>query len=208
MSKPKPCTCGQIHERDGRPTCTGHVTTDRAGYVPGKNRPKLDKPRPCMQFRPNDDPSPTWKCHAHGGASPNAKAGAAQRKAEAKARLALGAAGETVTDPIGKLCAIAGRAVALMEALGERVSLLGEDTPSDEARAEIAVYGRVIKDAAAVVESIIRMGIAERFAKQNAEAVAAYVACLDSIVTDLGHNPRDPEVAGVIARRLELVSNL
>lgn len=119
----------------------------------------------------------------------------------------LGDAGETVTDPIGKLCSIAGRAVAFMEGMADRVDEL--DTAADrvEARADIALYGQSIERAARVVESIIRMGIAERFAKQNAEAVAAYVACLDAIVTDLGHNPRDPHVAGVIAKRLELVAS-
>lgn len=213
-----PCAeCGQRHVRMVRvwnhgtremPTCGGHVFTDRSTYVKGQNRKKLDKPRPCGSQRPIES-DPDWKCHVHGGSAGQVKAkrerDAAEQKATAAVLRRLGDSGETVTDPIAKLCSIAGRAVAFMEALGARVDDLAE-ADRDNARAEIALYGRAIKDAAGVVESIIRMGIAERLAKAEEQQTAAIIAFIDGVLTDLGHNPRDPEVAGVITRRLELVS--
>ncbi|HEX4432800.1 MAG TPA: hypothetical protein VHZ96_26240 [Frankiaceae bacterium] len=198
--------CGQRHELRGKPTCSGHVTTDRDSYVPGQDRKPLDKPRPCRRW-PNNGQT---KCGMHGGSSPQAKAAGEQREAEAKARAAivrkLGDAGEQVSDPIGKLCAIAGRAVAFMEALAGEIDKL-ERVDADGARALITLYGRAIKDAASIVESIIRMGIAERLAKAEEQQTAVIVAFIDGVLADLGHNPRDPEVAGVVTRRLELVAS-
>lgn len=202
MSVPCP-TCHQPHVTStGKPSCAGHVTTDRDSYVKGQDRKRLDAPRPCKRAANRGLPT----CQMHGSGNPNAAAAGQQRETERKARRLLGDSGETVTDPIAKLCAIAGRAVAFMEALGKRVDQLGEEADADQVRAEIAVYGRSIKDAAGVVESIIRMGIAERLAKAEAEQTSAIVAFIDAVLTDLGHNPRDPEVAGAVARRLELVS--
>lgn len=184
-------TCGKPHvTRFGGPACTGHANVkDDDGRIVGK--------RPCAKppMKGQD------KCGTHGGSSRQAKAKAAQRVAERKARALLGDAGEPVTDPIGKLCAIAGRAVALMEALAARVDEL--DATSAVDRVDIVVYGRAIKDAAQVVESIIRMGIAERLAKQDGERTAAWVAFIDGVLVELGHNPRDPQVAGVVLRMLE-----
>lgn len=168
--------------------------------------------RPCRAHRRNGEPcrknamTGLDVCGSHGGRAPHVKAAGKRRETERRARAMLGDAGEPVTDPIGKLCAIAGRAVAFMEALAARVDQLDDAADAEQVRAEIAVYGRSIKDAAGVVESIIRMGIAERLAKAEEEQTAAIVAFIDGVLTDLGHNPRDPEVAGAVARRLELVS--
>jgi hypothetical protein len=194
-------TCGKRHlTAHNGPACTGHVTTDRATYVKGQDRKPLPEPRACAQ-----PPMVGLEvCRFHGGANPAAIEAGRQRVAEADARTyverKLGAAGSPVTDPIATLCGLAGRAVAFMEALGSKVDA------GDPQLAEIVVYGRSIKDAAGVVEAIIRMGIAERLAKVEEEQTAAIVKFIDGVLTDLGHNPRAPEVAGVVARRLELVS--
>lgn len=196
-------TCTVVHlTGSGRNACVGHVTTDRDSYVKGQPRKLLDQPRACRR----DPVRGLSVCPTHGGKAQQAEAAGQQRTAEAKARAAvekrLGAAGESVTDPIATLCAIAGRAVEFMEGMSAEID---RDGASDRL-AEIRVYAQSIKDAGQVVESIVRLGIAERFAKDNAERTAAVVAFFDAVLTDLGHNPRDPEVAGVIARRLELVS--
>lgn len=187
--------CKKAHvTRWGGPACTGHISSGER------------KGQPCRKA-PIDGAT---VCRSHGGASPQAKAAAAQRKAEAKARLKLGDAGEAVTDPIGKLMGIAGRAVAFMEQLGARVDQLTFATGDDraEARADIVVYGRSIKDAGSLVESIIRMGIAERLAKAESDKAAAWIEFIDGVLADLGHNPRDPEVSGAVVRRLELVQGV
>jgi hypothetical protein len=201
------CTVVHLTGRGGN-ACVGHVHFDRATYVKGQPRTPLDQPRACL------NPPMTGQdvCHVHGGLKASARAAGQQRAAVAKARAAvekLGAPGTPVTDPIGTLCAIAGRAVELMNQFGARVAQLALPTDglhAESARAEIAVYQRAITEAAKVVESIIRMGIAERLAKADAEQTGAIVAFIDAVLTDLGHNPRQPEVAGIVARRLELVS--
>lgn len=215
-------TCGQRHVREGRvpsgdrrelPTCGGHVTTDRASYVKGQDRKKLDQPRPCGRWRPKDA-GPDWKCTMHGAGAPQVKAAAQRNAAEAKAEAAiiakLGDSGQPITDPIATLCSIAGRAVKFMELIGDQVDTLTQlriaGEKANEIRAEIALYERSMGRAATVVESLIRMGIAERLAKVEEEQTAAIVKFIDGVLTDLGHNPRAPEVAGVVARRLELVS--
>jgi hypothetical protein len=192
--------CGTPHVRNGKITCRGHVWTDRSTYVKGQPRARLPHPKPCMKFPGHG----LHTCGMHGSANDVAVEAGKQRDAEAKAEAAvirkLGESGTPVVDPIGKLCAIAGRAVEFMEALGTHVDA------GDAGLAEIVVYGRSIKDAAGVVESIIRMGIAERLAKQDADLTSAVVAFLDTVLRDLGHNPRDPEVAGVVARHLQLIA--
>lgn len=202
-------TCGVVHLATvGGNACVGHVHYDRETYVKGQDRTPLDQPRACRRSPAKGQDV----CPKHGGAKPSAKVAGEQRDAEEKARAAvekLGAAGTPVTDPIGTLCAIAGRAVELMNQFGARVAdlaLPADGLHAETARAEIALYQRAISEAAKVVESIIRMGIAERLAKADAEQTGAIVAFIDAVLTDLGHNPRQPEVAGVVARRLELVS--
>lgn len=179
-------------DRDHVRGCKGHR---------GKNH-ATDPGGPCGKYPMHGQDV----CGSHGGKAPQNRAAGQRRYVEAKARAKLGDAGEPVIDPIGKLCAIAGRAVAFMEALSARVAKLETSAEPDEVRAELAVYGRSIKDAAGVVESIIRMGIAERLAKVDEQQTAAIIAFIDGVLADLGHNPRAPEVAGVVAARLELVS--
>lgn len=150
----------------------------------------------------------------HGGRNPAAKAVGRQRDTERKATEAVmrkfGDSGTPVTDPIGTLCSIAGRAVRFMELLGNQVDELdkvrGAGERADQIRAEIVLYERSMNRAATIVESLIRMGIAERLVKAEEGQTAAIVAFIDGVLADLGHNPRAPEVAGVVARRLELVS--
>lgn len=198
--------CGQRHmDAFGLQSCAGHVIYDRDSYVKGQDRKKLDQPRPCRRVAVKG----ADVCIKHGGDAAQVKAAGERREAEQKAENAvmrlLGDAGEPVVDPIGKLCAIAGRAVKFMEALGDEIDKL-EKIDSDTARAMITIYARSIKDAAGVVESIIRMGIAERLTKASEQETAALVSFIDGVLSDLGHNPRDPQVAGIVARRLELVS--
>lgn len=149
-------------------------------------------------------------CGKHGGKSPQAIAAAEQRlaeeKAEAELTRRLGNAGTPIVDPIGTLCSIAGRAVKFMELIGSVVDQLEDGTPDEDSRADIALYERSMSRAAAIVESLIRMGIAERLAKVDEQFTASVVAFIDGVLADLGHDPRAPEVAGVVAARLELVS--
>lgn len=203
--------CEVVHlTRSNKPACVAHVTTDRDSYVPGQQRKPLPEPRSCR----NPPTTGHDVCEQHGAAAPHAKQAVAERVAEENAlkQLAkLGDAGDPITDPIATLCAIAGRAVKFMESLGERVDELTEiratdRTGAEQLRAEVAVYARSIRDAGAIVEGIVRQGIAERFAKQNAQVTASIVEFIDAVITDLGLNPRDPEVASIIVRRLGAVA--
>jgi hypothetical protein len=78
--------CGQLHmNRKGngpsRPTCTGHIWYDRASYVKGQARVRLDHPKPCSQWALTGQ----TRCRQHGGSAKQNLEAAERRRQQAEA---------------------------------------------------------------------------------------------------------------------------
>lgn len=157
------CTeCGRQHAKDGKPTCTGHVTYDRQSYVKGQDRKKLPKPRPCMRWPTGGQ----TKCHMHGAASPQAKRGAAKRltvqaiAADAQALLASEGI-DGVDDPIAEIGRLAVEALALKRAAGSRANALDDIVNSDsrgivQLQPQVEMYERALDRSMKFLEIVTR----------------------------------------------------
>lgn len=132
-------------------------------------------------------------CHMHGGKIPGAVAKARERVVEQRARKTLADLGHDpapLGNPLIALEDIARRMIALTEVTGDLVADLkairyaadgGEQT-----RAELAVYVRVLKDTADVLEKINRLGIDERWVAIQAHQAAAVVRVVNAALDAAG----------------------
>lgn len=105
-------------------------------------------------------------CRWHGGASPSAKKGAAERVAMVKARAAIGKmAIEPTEDPIAELQRIAGETVALKDHLRrhvEKLSSIRYRAETEQTRAELTCYMAALRDCTNVLTSLARLNLDER----------------------------------------------
>ena len=130
-------------------------------------------------------------CHMHGGKTPIAIVRARERVVEQRARKALADLGEDprpLGSPLIALEDIARRMIALTEVTGDLVadlkSMRYATDGGEQTRAELAVYMRVLKDTADVLEKINRLdldGQLNRIKAAQAEwVVEAVMAALDA----------------------------
>lgn len=232
-------TCSECHQRhvnrNGRPTCRGHVRFDRDPQSP-TYRARLDKPRPCTR-------SPRVgleRCVSHGaGSKKAAEAGRRrQQKADAEAlALTLGdpVEGSDPADVIAeRIDARRGhvrwllarvRALepeALTWGLTKRKTAVARDQDDDdrkrfagtdegdthEAKPHIwyALYNESARELERLCVEAIRAGIEERRVRVDERMADMWVRVIDGILVALGHNPNDPATAEIVARHLELVA--
>lgn len=174
-----------------KPTCSGHVIRDREQYVAGQDRPLLDKPRPCRQFRPTDA-GPDWKCDKHGGGAPQVKAVEAERRFAAAARkLIPDVADRTpIGNPLERLLELASEADAFRESLRHLANALegdiryrGQGQGAEQLRAEVATYRQALKDTTDMLVAIAKLDIEKMLARvtlaQAEQALASLRAGMD-----------------------------
>lgn len=119
-------------------------------------------PRQCQATRRDGVRCTKWAnagttvCRMHGGSAPQVKKKAAQRIAEEKAARMIGGDVDPVTDPIGELRLLMGRAKALENALWES---MGESRDPSVADAYADALDRVSK----LLTDFTRLGLEERY---------------------------------------------
>ena len=107
------------------------------------------------------------RCSWHGGCSPSGRAAAIGQQA---AQLLYKYDADPVTDTLGALQRLAGRALELERVIGEKVNDLSSlryetETGGEQLRAEVAVLERAMDRAARLLVDIAKLGIEERLAK-------------------------------------------
>lgn len=118
-------------------------------------------------------PSPGQaRCTMHGAASPQAKAAAARRAAEERARRTLADLGgdvEPCTDPWAALEQLGGQAVVLVDALRGVVAQLqeiryqgGPGSGTEQTRGELSAYMQALNTAERILSRMAALGISER----------------------------------------------
>jgi hypothetical protein len=131
----------------------------------------------CHCDKTSGEPCPNWAMHgqlvcaAHGGRSPQAKAAAEERQAEAEARKVLYKYdAHPVDNALEALQRLAGRALALEAAMGDMVNDLksvryqgGEG--AEQLRGEVAVLERAMDRCGKILVDIARLNIDERLVK-------------------------------------------
>lgn len=223
-------TCGQRHQRTVtggqrckpgspqpaevnlglRPTCSGHVTHDRDGYVKGQDRPLLDKPRACMRFRPTDA-GPAWKCESHGGGAGQVKAAQDRRQAEAKAEKIMRRFGGPVdVSATEALLNTVKWTAGYVGWLRERVAELESDGAiiEDGEHPWVRVLGKWHDRLVKVCSDAISAGIEERRVRIAEQQGALVADVIRKILSDLGLTPEQADKAGEVVpfRLRELAS--
>ena len=152
------------------------------------------------------------RCHWHGGSSPQAKAKAAERIVEQRARRVLAELGtvEPVTDAIGELERIAGQAVVLCDLLRGVVAELEEiryrgglGKGVEQVRGELTAYMAALARAESVLAKIVSLDLDARRVRIDELRAAFVVAAFADVLTHLGLDDEQQRVArALLARKL------
>lgn len=118
---------------------------------------------------------------------------------------------EPVSDPLGALLNIAGRAVRLMEMLEQQVDDLSSirydgGEGGEQLRAEVAAYMTMLDRCRAVLVDILRLGIEERLAKIEERHVEMLASALEKSLKEMGLGERTEEATGRVARHLAIAA--
>lgn len=186
--------------RGGRPKCGG---TNRQGEPCGKGA-----------GAGTDHPG-VGNCKHHGGATPNGKKYASAQKAariERSAERVLYQRGaDPVENPLTALQALAGRALALEQAIGEIVNDLNgfryeSDGGGEQLRAEVVVLERAMDRAGRLLVDIAKLNIEERLAKVTEAQTALVADALAAVLGEMGLSPEQQRDAKArVGRRLRAV---
>lgn len=145
-------------------------------------------------------------CATHGGRSPQARAAAQRRLAEASAAKSLAKMGvATIDDPAAELLTVAEESRALSKWLASYVVEL-QNRPGDadpaELRARLDAFAKQQERTSRMLAEITKLGLAEQRLALDAQRVQIVAELLDRVVTALGHDPADSGVRLVIGREI------
>lgn len=177
-----------------RPKCGG---TNRQGAACGN-----------VAGKGTDHPG-VGNCKNHGGCTPTGRVAALNEQAE---RLLYRLDAAPVADPLEALQRLAGRALALEQAIGEMVNNLRSvryqtETGGEQLRAEVAVLERAMDRCGRLLVDIAKLNIEERLAKVTEIQVKLVTDALRGQLGEMGMSAdaQREAIAGV-GRRLRLVS--
>jgi len=153
------------------------------------------------------------RCKFHGGASPQALAGAEQRLAEARARKTLASLGqpvEPVRDAVAALESLAGECIALTSilrsAVGDLESIRYTSAQGfEQVRGELSAYVSMLGRCETVLSKIVSLNLDARRVQLDEARVLLVVAALDAVLShrDLALDPdRQRRARELLARRL------
>lgn len=179
---------------------------------------KVRQARKCKGTRTNGEPCGNWAmngstvCHSHGGRAPQVKAAAAVRLAEERVeKLLYRYQAEPTADPLEALQRLAGRALAMEQAIGDLVNNLEDlrftdEKGAEQLRSEVVILERAMDRAGKLLVDIAKLNIEERLAKVTERQAELVQAALAAGMADLGY-PADQQTAlrRSVARHLRAV---
>lgn len=132
-------------------------------------------------------------CRSHGGASPQARRGSADRMAAEQALTELSRRGfAPVENPLEALALIAGEILAVKDIFRERVAQLREEAwrygdakGGEQLRAEISLYERALDRSAKVLADIARLKIDDRLTAITEQQGQTLAAILTAVLNQL-----------------------
>lgn len=148
------------------------------------------------------------RCKLHGGCAPSSRI--AGLKARAEAVLYQYDAGP-VANPLEALQSLAGRALALEQAIGTLVNDLtsiryGSDAGGEQLRAEVAVLERAMDRAGRLLVDIAKLNIDERLARVTERQTEIVAGALAAALGEMGLSPEQQRDArSRVARHLRAV---
>lgn len=151
----------------------------------------------------------TGKCKLHGGCAPSSNAAAITQQAE---RLLYQYDSDPVANPLEALQALAGRALALEQAIGEMVNNLKGDlrydteTGGEQLRAEVAVLERAMDRCGRLLVDIAKLNIEERMARVTELQIKMVEKAFNLALRDMALPPeRQKEARQAFGRHLRAV---
>jgi hypothetical protein len=129
-------------------------------------------------------------CSNHGGCTPTGRMAALNEQAQ---RLLYKYDAEPVTDTLGALQRLAGRALALEETIGQLVNDLssiryesGGENSSEQLRSEVAVLERAMDRCGRLLVDIAKLNIEERLAKVTEAQAAVAADAMRTVLREMG----------------------
>lgn len=190
---------------------SGPMMCDRCGQTHGR----------CAGHNAEGGPCGRWPikggtvCYKHGGAAPQVQAAAEQRQLEQRAEAEVAklwpglASASPVKDPVSAMEQLAGALTSMLDVVGSKVNAIDHvaaGTGLTGLRGELVLLDKVAGHLRQLLESMARLGIAERHVQLEQEraqlVVAAFLAAIE--VAGLA-----PAVRGAVVQRfLERLGDL
>ena len=172
----------------------------------------------CSGHRTNGEPCKAWAmngssvCVAHGGKARQVKAKAARVLAERKADKLLAGIGdyEPVTDALGELQRLAGRALRwldVLEGIVEELQRIRYSSETEQIDGRVVVFERAMDRAGKFLADLARLGIDERMAKLSEAQAQLVNEVIRGVLADLNLSAELREAARpAIAQRLRMAA--